>query len=401
MSCEFACVQNKCDGVCNPGDTHCASGTERETCGQTGQWGDRRPCDFVCTGNKCDGVCRPNERKCKNATQEQTCNAQGEWQDGATCDHVCTNNACGGDCDPGETRCKTSSQVEVCSDQGQWQTSSCPDGVCVGDVCATCKPGALDCTSNRQYLECNAQGEWGTAKKTCKNACVADKCDGVCIPGTNDTQCDHSSGAKQATRICGDQGTWQNVTCSGVQSCVKGECGSFTKRIFITKNTYPPVGGLSGLDANCQQSASAAGLSGTFKAFVTDSKTDVFKRFSMEGGPFRTPGGTLVAFSWDQLINGDLQNLIDEHESLGFDIPPAVPEPTGICSGSTKLVWANIKKGGEVAGSQFSDNCNDFVTTAFSGRAYFGDYSSTTKWRYSCNAAGSCNTLAHLICVEQ
>jgi hypothetical protein len=401
MSCKYACVQNECGGECSPGDAQCASGTERQTCGQTGQWGDKKPCDFVCTDNKCDGECRPNDRKCKNTTQEKTCNAQGLWQDGATCEHVCTNNACGGDCDPGETRCKSSSQVEVCSDQGKWQTSTCPDGACVGDACATCQPGALDCTSNTEYVECNAQGEWGTAKKPCKNACVADKCDGVCIPGTKDTKCDHSSGAKQATRVCGEKGTWENVTCSSSQSCVKGECGSFNKRIFITKDLLRPVGGLAGLDQECNESAAYGGLSGTFKAFVIDSKTDVFKRFSMEGGPFRTPSGTLVAFNWDQLINGDLRELIDEHEALGKDIPPAVPNPTAICSGATTLVWGNIMKGGGIVAAEAVDNCHDFTTSAATGRAYFGDYSSKTKWRYSCGAAAGCGTRAHLICVEQ
>jgi hypothetical protein len=222
----------------------------------------------------------------------------------------------------------------------------------------------------------------------------------VCIPGAQDTKCDHSSGAKQATRVCGDQGTWENMTCSSNLSCVKGKCGSFPKTIFITQDNVRPVGGLAGLDGECQESADAGGLSGTFKAFLIDSKTDVFTRFSMEGGPFKTPGGTTVALNWDQLINGDLQNLINEHEYLGLDIPPAVPNPTGICSGATTLVWANILKGGGIVAAEAIDNCNNFTTSA-GGRAYFGDYSSKTKWRYSCGAAAGCNTRAHLICIEQ
>ena len=399
MSCDFACVQNQCGGVCAPGRTQCANANEVDTCGQTGQWGDRRACNFVCTGDNCGGVCRPNDRKCKNNTQEQRCNAQGQWVDGSACEFACSNNACGGVCKPGATRCKGSTAQEVCNAQGQWETKSCPNNACANNACVSCQPGDKRCTSTTAYQECTSSGSWSTSTKTCQFACTNDECSGECKPGATASQCDHSSNLLQKTSVCNDNGDWEQVQCSSLESCQSGACGQHRRTIFITDDIYFPTGGLSNLDSKCKEAAAEANLSGSFKALLADSKTDIFKRFKMEGGPFRTPGGTIVAFNWQQLLDGTLQNLITENQHGSPSIPAATPANADRCGGKTNLVWANINDGGGTAGTRATDNCNDWTSSGTNGTAFFGDRGSTTKWKYSCNAL-ACSTRAPLVCVQ-
>lgn len=54
--------------------------------------------------------------------------------------------------------------------------------------------------------------------------------------------------------------------------------------VFVTRATYVGnFGGISEGDFRCQTSAAAAGLDGTFKAWLSDEVTDAADRFVMEG----------------------------------------------------------------------------------------------------------------------
>jgi hypothetical protein len=57
--------------------------------------------------------------------------------------------------------------------------------------------------------------------------------------------------------------------------------------VFTTKAVFDgDLGGLAGADAKCNTYAKAAGLSGTFRAWLSDSGTDAISRVP-EGGPWR------------------------------------------------------------------------------------------------------------------
>ncbi len=65
--------------------------------------------------------------------------------------------------------------------------------------------------------------------------------------------------------------------------------------------------GLEGADQHCQTSAEAAGLEGTFMAWLSAGSTaQVVDRFSVEGGPFVLVDGTHVATDWADLTDGSL-----------------------------------------------------------------------------------------------
>lgn len=65
--------------------------------------------------------------------------------------------------------------------------------------------------------------------------------------------------------------------------------------------------GLEGADQHCQANAEAAGLEGTFMAWLSAGSTaQVVDRFSVEGGPFVLVDGTHVATDWADLTDGSL-----------------------------------------------------------------------------------------------
>jgi hypothetical protein len=406
MTCPLACVDNECGGVCSPNSTQCASGTEVETCGQTGQWGERRGCDLVCTGNKCGGQCRPNDRKCKNSTQEQLCNEQGQWQDGQTCTNVCVNNACGGVCKPGAKQCVGRSQIRECNDQGQWQTRTCPNNACVDNQCVNCVPDDVRCKSNTQFEKCNASGNWSGTTESCEFACDGNQCTGDCVPGTGGT-CNEDG--KPEGAICSDEGDLDNVTCKSNESCQGGKCGSFPKTLFVTSVRYlGTLGGLDGVDGadkKCSDLASNAKLTGTFKAFLLDSKTkDIRSRFKLEGGPFRLPSGKVVANNWDQLLQGSLLAPMNETEKKEPPVGAILrPTPADFCGeGQVKtLFWSNVNDSGKLVDSEA--HCNDWNSNSDpNSLAHFGNFADTSK-RYKgyCAMLGEfCETGAHLLCIQ-
>jgi hypothetical protein len=68
------------------------------------------------------------------------------------------------------------------------------------------------------------------------------------------------------------------------------------KRIFVTRSTYAAnFGGIAGGDLRCQSSAEAAGLTGTFKAWLSDSTTNAADRF-VSNGPWVEVGSNVTLF---------------------------------------------------------------------------------------------------------
>ncbi len=71
-------------------------------------------------------------------------------------------------------------------------------------------------------------------------------------------------------------------------------------------------------DAICQARAAAAGLSGTFKAWLSDSTTDAISRIT-SNGPWVRLDGVKVADSKADLIKGSLFTAISLTEGGAFD----------------------------------------------------------------------------------
>ena len=169
------------------------------------------------------------------------------------------------------------------------------------------------------------------------------------------------------------------------------------KRVFVTSVIYPATfGGLTGADASCLARANAAGLGGTWKAWLSDAKTNAADRLAHFSGVYTLVDGTPVAFGWGQLVSGSLLHSINQTESGG-----APPAGTNACFGGNKpTAWtATTTMGQLLAGS-----CTSWTSLAADTVMVWGSPESAgSAWTQYCTSgmADNCKSSAALYCIEQ
>lgn len=93
-------------------------------------------------------------------------------------------------------------------------------------------------------------------------------------------------------------------------------CGSFNKIAFITAAAVAPnLGGLAEYDALCTTRARAAGLPGSYKAWLLDDNTSVRSRFTRVTVPYVRPDGVKVAANFAGITSGTLLAPINVTEN--------------------------------------------------------------------------------------
>ncbi len=94
------------------------------------------------------------------------------------------------------------------------------------------------------------------------------------------------------------------------------EAGKSCKRVFISSTSQNgAMGGVTGADTTCQKLATAAKLSGTYRAWVSNATTDPKASFTKSSGLYCLTDGTMVAASWTDLTNGTIAIPINLTES--------------------------------------------------------------------------------------
>lgn len=97
------------------------------------------------------------------------------------------------------------------------------------------------------------------------------------------------------------------------QVCVDGGCAA-ARRVFVTSTGQTgDLGGTAGADAKCAALATAAGLGGTWRAWLS-SDTGARNVLEHATEPYRLLDGTLVATDWDDLIDGTIAAPINLDE---------------------------------------------------------------------------------------
>lgn len=247
----------------------------------------------VCTGNSstCPGdankpamtVCRPAASAC-DAPEVCTgttrfCPADAVLPAGTVC-----RGAVDGGCDVAET-CSGSSAV-------------CPTDLfaTAGSVCrastGTCDPQEV-CSGNSNLCP----SDLGQPPTNCEPyACTgANGCRSSCI---TDAECGAAPGSVCVTGLC--------VTA---------------KLVFLTSATYANAtsfGAMAGADSACQTLATSAGLSGTFKAWLSSAPgatTEAATRLTHATVPYVLRNKTRVAMNWNDLIDGTLLAPISATEA--------------------------------------------------------------------------------------
>ena len=145
------------------------------------------------------------------------------------------------------------------------------------------------------------------------------------------------------------------------------------------------MGGLAGADAICAARATAAGLSGTYLAWLSEGSTDEPRDRFTQSSPYARVDGTRVADSWADLTDTTILAPINVTE-------------TGSTIGGTRDVWSNILwTGAEKVGN---DDCSNWTSTA--GLGWEGDHSQTNQtWAAPSVGTTSCANSNRLYCFEQ
>jgi hypothetical protein len=172
--------------------------------------------------------------------------------------------------------------------------------------------------------------------------------------------------------------------------------------VFVSSQIYTAdLGGASGADQKCQSLADAAGLKGTFKAWIADSSGNPNTRLSHSSGPYVMVNGAQIAASWSALTTHlPLQTPFNLTEK-------GTPAPSGpdACSGSGARAWSNAEWNGVPSNS--SGPCNNWTSSSGSipqGLQHFmGSVGATDgHWSSSCAAWGpACGWQFPIYCFEQ
>ncbi len=165
--------------------------------------------------------------------------------------------------------------------------------------------------------------------------------------------------------------------------------GLDTSIVFLTSTRYTPATDFASLedaDALCQAEADAAGLYGTFMAWLSDSTDSPSTRFNTTLAPYTLVDGTEVAADWSSLTSSNLQSAISQSAS-GSNI------------GSLFNTWTGTKRNGTVD----TLTCSDWTDAAANGIYGSGD-ETNYAWTGSNGTiryATGCSTAMRLYCFRQ
>lgn len=190
-------------------------------------------------------------------------------------------------------------------------------------------------------------------------------------------------------------GTTRNQTTTGTITFAGYYAASFSVttrnyyRIFQTLQGYDggSIGGLAGADAKCTTDKTAAGLPGTYKAFLSSSTVDAKNRVTQATVPYRN--------AWPAVNFIDLAtNFADLIDGWG---PGAVTTTTGTVQYSY-TAWTNTNANGTRLSSNNANTCYDYTSNA--GDSSVG-YSQSGQYTWLYASGYSCAGYNTLYCLEQ
>ncbi len=169
------------------------------------------------------------------------------------------------------------------------------------------------------------------------------------------------------------------------------------KYIFVTNGEYNgALNYLSGADAKCQSEASAAGLQGTYKAWLSDSATNASSRLTHSTAPYVLPNGPIVANSWIGLTSGaNLLSPVNRNAS-GIQVSDYYVWTATNTDGTYRAHWNNTTY----------DSCQNWTIPVCdiggvgTGGGYGWSGFSSSSWTYYGDGISCCASL-RLYCLQQ
>lgn len=234
------------------------------------------------------------------------------------------------------------------------------------DAAAVCPAGQIECEAQCRMPEvpsCPAKGcqlRRLEGAGTCTARCVDDQMQSSCLSGDS----------------CCPAG----CALDNDSDCVP------PLRMFVTSTKYPGnLGGLTGADARCAERAQAAGLTGTFVAFLSTTTVAAPTRLEGSSGWVRTDGKPFA-------------NTVADIKMGKLFFPPRVDE-FGKDRPISDLEEA-VYTGTTAEGAAFPSNCANWTSSTADS---MGGSCNATKnhWlRYWGGGDGSCSNLHRIYCFE-
>jgi hypothetical protein len=175
------------------------------------------------------------------------------------------------------------------------------------------------------------------------------------------------------------------IASCGARSVCAGVACLPARRVFVSSATYTgSLGGATGADAKCQSLAGAAGLGGTWMAWVSDSSSSPSTRFTLSAAEYRLLDGTLVAAGWSALTSGSLSAgiALDEH---------------GQPFTGTSETWTATY----FDGTLYASGCNDFKSGSHGATNVTVGIATETGVNWTDVYFQYCDRTDHLYCFEQ
>ena len=182
------------------------------------------------------------------------------------------------------------------------------------------------------------------------------------------------------------------IPCGGAQckssgwdtsTCITG------KIVFITSDTYRGyLDGYSGADTKCQIAAFNAGLSGTYKAWISDhDSSPSASLWTHSSGPYINTHGDIIANDWSDLTDNTLTfNKHIQYDAGGHDL------------GASLYAWTGSNANGTPDGA--GSYCTDWTSSSSGAKGKQG-WNGDNNYGWSDYTKVGCNNYKHLYCFQQ
>jgi cysteine-rich repeat protein len=340
-----------------------------------GDLDDTDDCLSTCRPATCgDGFVRADAEACDD----------GNAVDDDECSNACVAAACGdGVVQPGEA-CDDGNDIAADECTDTCALPACGDGILHnGEYCDDGGESHL-CDDDCSPVDCGDGVANHIAGEDCDDGVVSAQCDADCSLA----QCGDGTLNPAAGEACDDGNLSDADNCSST-------CEKLKRVVFATSELYTgDLGGLGGADTKCRTLADAAGLPGTFYAWLSVGATSPESRFVRSSVPYVLTDGTQIAKDWKDLTDGILLHPVDTTEK---GTPASVPGDG--CGGGTKpTVWTNTR---ETSGVWHPDGCSAWTGTTGIGRLGHAKATNFSWTRFCEGMANSCSWHAAIYCVEQ
>lgn len=365
------------------------------SCGDDGECGSGHCVDGVCCDTACDGVCVACAGALTGGT-DGVCDAVLAADPEDECaDEGCTTGACGdGACElrPLGFECRAVAGECDVAERCDGASAACPvDALLPAETLCRASAGECDvaeaCTGGSAACPADERVPSGASCRVAADVCdLEETCDGVSVACPTDVFVPQAGSLGLCgAYLCSGAAAACPASCDGHEDCAAGSvCGGGTCRtgwrMFVTSTSHAASFG-TGADGICQARASAAGLSGRYRAWVSYTTASASARLYHPTSPIYRMDGTtprIIANDWADLVDGiSVAVATDEYGNPHRD--------------------AHVWTGTYDDGTGGAANCSNWTSTSGSGMT--GNSSAAAFSTYF--GPDACSQSYRLYCLEQ